>query len=220
MLRIARGAAVAAGQDLAFAEQGIDHGLSGLFDAGSERFHRLLLGFDAGLEKLANTGLHVHRYLTFKVTGRPRGACHKRTVEVDEGNNDVGRDCLAAVESVADPVRLLLFSGLACGCDIEAAWMLRQTALLLKKQLGGPDQLLPFAQVDAFQGATPGAVAAVTNLDEYYCIAIEHDQIELSAATCPVTLEQAQALTLQITLGELLGSPAAVPAVFTQRDNP
>src|SRR5690606_30158071 len=73
MLRIARGAAVAAGQDLAFAEQGIDHGLSGLFDTWGERFHRLLLGFDAGLEKLANTGLHVHRYLTFKVTGRPRG---------------------------------------------------------------------------------------------------------------------------------------------------
>src|SRR5690606_14603772 len=149
--RIARGAAVAAGQNLAFAEQGIDHGLSGLFDTWGERFHRLLLGFDAGLEKLANTGLHVHRYLTFKATGGPRGACRKRTVEVDVGNNRAGRDCRSAVESVPVPVRLPLFAGLANGYDIEAAWMLRPAAFLLRRQLGGLDELLPSPQVDARQ---------------------------------------------------------------------
>jgi hypothetical protein len=34
--------------------------LAGLLDVGRNNIHRLLLGVDAGLKKLANSGLHVH----------------------------------------------------------------------------------------------------------------------------------------------------------------
>ena len=60
MLRVAGGAAVATGKNLAFAKKGIDHRLAGLLDARGQDFHGLLLGFDAGLEQLADSGLHVH----------------------------------------------------------------------------------------------------------------------------------------------------------------
>ncbi|MCY1174535.1 hypothetical protein D9M73_147410 [compost metagenome] len=60
MLGIAGRAAVAAGQHLAFVEQGVDHDLAGLLDVRCKYFHRLLLGVDTGLKKLANSGLHVH----------------------------------------------------------------------------------------------------------------------------------------------------------------
>ena len=61
MLGIASRTAVAAGEHLALIEQGIDHHLAGLLDVRCKDVHRLLLGVDAGLEKLANSGLHVHQ---------------------------------------------------------------------------------------------------------------------------------------------------------------
>jgi len=62
--------------------------------------------------------------------------------------------------------------------------------------LGCLDQLLLFAQVDAFERAAPRGVAPIANLDEYYCIAIEHDQIKLAAAAGPVPAQQPQAMPL------------------------
>ena len=35
---------------------------------------------------------------------------------------------------------------------------------------------------------------AGADFDEYYCIAVEHDQIELAAAAAPVLRQQAQTL--------------------------
>jgi len=60
MLGIAGRTAVAARKHFALVEQGIDHDLTGLLDVRCKYVHRLLLGVDAGLEKLANSGLHVH----------------------------------------------------------------------------------------------------------------------------------------------------------------
>ena len=47
--------------------------------------------------------------------------------------------------------------------------------------LGGKYQLLTLACVNAGQCATPLRVLSVTNFDEYYCIAVKHDQIQLAA---------------------------------------
>ena len=61
MLRVTRGAAVAAGKDLALTEQRVDHHLATLLDAGAEHVHRTGLGFDAIGKKLSDAVLHVHR---------------------------------------------------------------------------------------------------------------------------------------------------------------
>jgi len=61
VLCVACRATVAAGEDLAFAQQGLNHHLAGLLDKGHQHLHGVLLGVDAGLEELANTGLHVHQ---------------------------------------------------------------------------------------------------------------------------------------------------------------
>ncbi len=71
---------------------------------------------------------------------------------------------------------------------------------------GGGDQPLALVCVHAFQGAAPGLVPAAANFDEYYCIAVQHDQIELAAAAPPVLRQQAQAMALQVLAGELLGA--------------
>ena len=47
-------------------------------------------------------------------------------------------------------------------------------------------------------------------LDEYYCIAVEHDQIELATLPAPVALQQAQTARLQELQGAILGLPAAL----------
>ncbi|MND92510.1 hypothetical protein D3C80_846690 [compost metagenome] len=61
MLGVAGRAAIAASEHFAFVEQRVDHDLTGLLDVRCKDFHRLLLGVDAGLKKLANSGLHVHQ---------------------------------------------------------------------------------------------------------------------------------------------------------------
>ncbi|MCY1180230.1 hypothetical protein D9M73_206610 [compost metagenome] len=61
VLGVAGGAAVAAGQNLAFVEQGVDHHHAGLLDMRNQHLGSLLLGLDAGMEELSNTGLHVHQ---------------------------------------------------------------------------------------------------------------------------------------------------------------
>ena len=64
--------------------------------------------------------------------------------------------------------------------------------------LGGKYQLLALACVNAGQSATPLRVLSVTNFDEYYCIAVKHDQIKLAAFTKPVLRQQAQTLLLKM----------------------
>jgi hypothetical protein len=41
-------------------------------------------------------------------------------------------------------------------------------------------------------------VFSVADFDEYYWIAVKHDQIKLAALTQPVLRQQAQALLLQV----------------------
>jgi hypothetical protein len=113
-------------------------------------------------------------------------------------------------ESVAQPVQ----SGIAWAYryHVEAAGLLAPAILTLQEQLGGENQALTLAGVDAFQCATPGGVLAVANLDEYYCIAVKHDQIELAAAAAPVLRQQAQTLLLQVVARQVLGGATAVLA--------
>ncbi|GBH12706.1 hypothetical protein KPSA1_06178 [Pseudomonas syringae pv. actinidiae] len=37
------------------------------------------------------------------------------------------------------------------------------------------------AKIDTFHRATPSGMTSVANFDEYYCIAVKHDQIKLAA---------------------------------------
>lgn len=51
---------------------------------------------------------------------------------------------------------------------------------------------------------------AVANFNEYYCIAIKHDQIKLTSFAAPVPGEGPQALCEQVAFGPLLGLLAAL----------
>ena len=80
----------------------------------------------------------------------------------------------------------------------------------MQKEGGAVDQSLPLAGIYAFRGAAPGGVPAGAYLDEYYCIAVEHDQIELATLPAPVALQQAQAARLQELQRAILGLPASL----------
>jgi hypothetical protein len=51
----------------------------------------------------------------------------------------------------------------------------------LQKGLSCQRELFLLAKIDAFQRTTLAGVATIPNFDEYYCIAVEHDQIKLAA---------------------------------------
>ena len=55
--------------------------------------------------------------------------------------------------------------------------------LFLQEKLRGEYQLLTLAPVDTGERATPLCVFSVADFDEYYCIAVKHDQIKLAAFT-------------------------------------
>lgn len=93
---------------------------------------------------------------------------------------------------------------------VEAAGGIGPARLALKKILRGENQLLPFALIDAIECAAPLSVLTVTDFDEYYCIAIKHDQIKLTAFACPVLRQQAQTLVLQMLERPALGILAAL----------
>jgi hypothetical protein len=82
----------------------------------------------------------------------------------------------------------------------------------LQEQFCGENQALALARVDALQRAAPGGMLAVADFDEYYCIAVEHDQIELAAAAAPVLRQQAQAVLLQVVAGQRFGRATTVLA--------
>ena len=54
------------------------------------------------------------------------------------------------------------------------------------------------AAIHTFQGAAQGGVLSITNLNKYYCIAVEHDQIKLAAAAAPVLEQQPQPVLIQV----------------------
>ncbi|MCY1184982.1 hypothetical protein D9M73_257200 [compost metagenome] len=66
--------------------------------------------------------------------------------------------------------------------------------LLLQKILCGQNQFLALARIDAAECAAPLCVQPVADFGEYYCIAVKHDQIQLTTFTRPVLRHQAQAL--------------------------
>lgn len=53
-------------------------------------------------------------------------------------------------------------------------------------------------------------MATGADFDEYYCIAVEHDQIELATATAPVLFDQAQAIPFQVLPCRLFGGTAQI----------
>jgi hypothetical protein len=75
----------------------------------------------------------------------------------------------------------------------------------LKKILRGKNQFLPFALIDTIERATPLSVFSVANFNEYYCIALQHDQIKLAAFTQPVLRQKLQALLLKMLERMALG---------------
>lgn len=82
--------------------------------------------------------------------------------------------------------------------------------LFLQEKLRGEYQLLTLAPVDTGERATPLCVFSVADFDEYYCIAVKHDQIKLTAFTQPVLRQEAQALLLQILESLKFGILAAL----------
>jgi hypothetical protein len=89
----------------------------------------------------------------------------------------------------------------AYGDHIEAARVRCPARLLEKEVLCRTDQLLSLSRVYAFDRAAPGGMSSIANFDEYYCIALKHDQIELAAAAQPVLCQQPQALATQMVAG-------------------
>ncbi|CAI8869288.1 Restriction endonuclease subunit S [Pseudomonas sp. IT-P171] len=109
----------------------------------------------------------------------------------------------SAVEGILQPVQLIVVA--VDGDHVETARGIGPTRLALKKILRGNNQFLPFALIDAIERATPLSVFSVANFNEYYCIAIKHDQIKLAAFTQPVLRQQAQTLLLKMLERVALG---------------
>ncbi|KJZ40545.1 hypothetical protein VC34_21100 [Pseudomonas fluorescens] len=109
----------------------------------------------------------------------------------------------SAVEGILQPVQLIEVA--VDGNHVETARGIGPTRLVLKKILRGNYQFLPFALIDATECATPLSVFSVADFNEYYCIAIKHDQIKLAAFTQPVLRQQAQTLLLKMLERMALG---------------
>ena len=73
--------------------------------------------------------------------------------------------------------------------------------LFLQKKLRSEYQLLTLALVDTGERATPLCVFSVADFDEYYCIAVKHDQIKLAAFARPVLRDERQTVLLQVSQG-------------------
>lgn len=88
----------------------------------------------------------------------------------------------SGVERILQPVQCRAGAWVAIDCnDIEAACGLCPLRFDLQKPVRGQDELFLLAKIYAFQRATPSGVAPIANFHEYYCIAVEHDQIKLAA---------------------------------------
>ncbi|APC22242.1 hypothetical protein BK647_05600 [Pseudomonas protegens] len=82
----------------------------------------------------------------------------------------------------------------------------------MQEKLRGKDQFLTLAPIDTAQCATPLRVFSVADFDEYYCIAVKHDQIKLAAFTQPVLRQQAQSVLLEMPKRLAFGISSAVLA--------
>lgn len=87
------------------------------------------------------------------------------------------------------------------GDDVEPAGVSAPAGVLLQEVFGGGGQALTLARVHTFQRSSPGVMPAGANFDEYYCIAVQHDQIELAAAARPVLRHQAQSMLFEVGAG-------------------
>jgi len=116
----------------------------------------------------------------------------------------------SAVEGILHPVQLI--KAAFDGNHVETARGIGPTRLALKKILRGENQFLPFAPIDAIECATTLSVFSVADFNEYYCIAIKHDQIKLAAFTQPVLRQQAQTVLLKMLERMALGIFAALLA--------
>jgi hypothetical protein len=116
----------------------------------------------------------------------------------------------SAVEGVLQPIQLI---GVAVdGNHVETAGVISPAGFALQEILRGENQFLALALVDAIERATPLGIFSVADFDEYYCIAVKHDQIKLAAFAQPVLRHQAQALLLEMREGLALGIPSALLA--------
>jgi hypothetical protein len=105
----------------------------------------------------------------------------------------------SAVEGILEPTQISLTRRCAFyGNHIETAGGISPAMLFLQEKLRGEYQLLTLAPVDTGERATPLCVFSVADFDEYYCIAVKHDQIKLTAFTQPVLRQEAQTLLLQV----------------------
>lgn len=98
------------------------------------------------------------------------------------------------------------------GNDIESARVPGPSCFLLQKMFGGQRQFFLLAGIDTAECAAEACVQPVTNFDEYYCIAVEHDQIKLAAFASPVLRQQVQTLSLKVLQGLLFGGLAGLLA--------
>ena len=165
MLRVTGRATVAAGQNLAFIQQAIDHQLAGLFDAWPQHVHGAGFGFNAVSKQLPDSVLHIHR----------------------------DRDSLAG-ECFSDPLIRGGIRWVALrGDNIESARLIGQMGVGKQVMLGCGDNAFLLAPIDRFRSVAPSGTSSVTYFDKYYCICIAHDQIKLALLAAIVSCQQAHA---------------------------
>ncbi|ROL79905.1 hypothetical protein BLX41_09840 [Pseudomonas protegens] len=82
----------------------------------------------------------------------------------------------------------------------------------MQENLRGKNQFLTLAPIDTAQSSTPLRVLSVADFDEYYCIAVKHDQIKLAAFAQPVLRQQAQPLLLEMPKRLAFGISSALLA--------
>jgi hypothetical protein len=105
--------------------------------------------------------------------------CSRQSKEQNVSDENRAGCRRSTVESILQPVQLIRVA--VDRHHIEAAGGIGPTRLALKKILCCKDQFLLLALVDTGERATPLSVFSVANFNEYYCIAIKHDQIKLAA---------------------------------------
>jgi len=111
----------------------------------------------------------------------------------------VMRNKVSATKRILYPVECRCIAWVAIDRDdIEAARRISPLRCALEKPLRRQNELFLLASINAFQCATPSGVTPIANFDEYYCIAVEHDQIKLAAFARPVASNQCQLVLLQV----------------------
>src|SRR5690606_20388555 len=173
-------AAVAATEDLALVQQGIDHQLAGLLDRWAEHVHGTGFGFDAVGKQLSDTVLHVHRKGSLASESFPEPAVGCR------------------IRGVADG-----------GDDIETTGLVGQMGVGQQIVVGSGNHAFLLAPVYGFRGVAPQVSPPVAHFDEFYSIGIAQVLIKLTLLATVVAGQQAHSGTEQQLFGEPLGLVAA-----------